>query len=320
MGRSSNEPSRALGFVMGGVRFELHCAPGLPLALPRLAVERLVGEEVAAAGLAEEPTLGRVLLHASAVDDVRAVQRQPAAAERGLVVAPQGRRRSVSWAQLSTGLEVAAGQERVQLRFAAAGFSGHLRVEPRQHWLEDWACALSAAVGFFQGGGVVIHAAGVLRQTRVWGFIGPSGAGKTTAAALLDGAPFCVDRMMVWPPDDSGRCWASPLPGGNVGTLAPARLSQPRYPLAGLLRVRKAPPGGGAQVRSGGAASQLAWLRESVFFGGQSACDQGCLLQALARLIESLPVAEVSFALGAALGPALEAQVSRPGVRSAPTD
>ncbi len=81
-----------------------------------------------------------------------------------------------------------------------------------------------------------LHASGTLHGGRARLLLGSSGAGKSTAAALLQAAgdqPFCVDRAGVTAD------WASPAPfhGG-----APA--SGGRAPLASLFSLdRRAPPG-----------------------------------------------------------------------------
>lgn len=89
-------------------------------------------------------------------------------------------------------------------------------------------------------GGIVMHAAGVELDGRAVLYVGPSCAGKSTAATLTAGAAmFAYDHVaIVAPADRSADTLAYGLPGGT-----PARMSQSAHavlPLAGIFRIFQA--------------------------------------------------------------------------------
>jgi hypothetical protein len=108
-------------------------------------------------------------------------------------------------------------------------------------------------------GGLVLHATAVELEGAAHVFIGPSGAGKTTAARLVAGAQwFARDRAAVFPL--GGRWWVARHAGGSPVGLAPS--SATVLPLAGIYRVvhgRVRP-----SLEEPSAPRAMALLRESV--------------------------------------------------------
>jgi hypothetical protein len=90
-------------------------------------------------------------------------------------------------------------------------------------------------------GGLCLHATAVAHAGGAVLLLGPSGAGKTTAAEQLGAAVTCLsnDRVTLVPdPVAAGRYWVWSLPVGKAPEIA--RSSEVCSPLAALLRVRQA--------------------------------------------------------------------------------
>jgi hypothetical protein len=85
----------------------------------------------------------------------------------------------------------------------------------------------------FQRGGLMVHAAGILRAGKVCLFVGHSGSGKTTVSRASTEARVLNDDLIVLMPD--GVAWqAYATPFWNPTQVAPAPL---HGPLAGVFRL-----------------------------------------------------------------------------------
>lgn len=85
-------------------------------------------------------------------------------------------------------------------------------------------------------GGVLIHAAGVVRNGRAYVFFGPSGSGKTTATAMSAGSLVLSDDLLLIVREKDGfRATSVPF----RGLVTPPATTDVRYPLAGLFRLVK---------------------------------------------------------------------------------
>jgi hypothetical protein len=85
-------------------------------------------------------------------------------------------------------------------------------------------------------GGVLLHAAGVVRDGAAYAFFGPSGSGKTTVTTLSPGAVVLSDDLLLVVPE--GREFrASSVP--FRGLLTPPATTDRLYPLTGLFRLVK---------------------------------------------------------------------------------
>jgi len=143
-------------------------------------------------------------------------------------------------------------------------------------------------------GGVVLHAAAVsLGAEGAVLFIGPSGAGKTTACTLTGRPVFAQDKVALVPQDD-GRWWAWPLLGGSMPEQA-SLAGEPALPVAAICRVRRSAPE--TRVTELSVHRAVFLVRESCF-ANTSAGDDGDRLAAITGLCTSVPVAEVDTVLG----------------------
>lgn len=174
------------------------------------------------------------------------------------------------------------------------------RVAPGPHAMGRLLDGLSAAV-IEQGGGVLLHAAGVELAGRAYLFIGPSGSGKTTAAGqVFGGRQFTVDRAAVL---DTGRGpWAVGLPGGSAPADGLARSERTSLPLGAVLCVVKAHA---LAVRPMAPPEALMALRACVFSADRDPAAEDRRLEALLRLCVESPIVRLENAWGAPLAQTL---------------
>jgi len=143
-------------------------------------------------------------------------------------------------------------------------------------------------------GGVVLHAAAIsLDAQGTVLFIGPSGAGKTTACSLT-GRPFFAQDKLALVPRDDGEWWAWPLTGGSMPEQA-VIASEPALPVAAICRVRRAHPE--TRVTELSAHRAVFVVRESCFASTSSGEDAE-RLGAIAELCATVPVLELDTVLG----------------------
>jgi len=83
-------------------------------------------------------------------------------------------------------------------------------------------------------GGVLMHAAGVVRNGRAYVFFGPSGSGKTTTTLMSAGDLVLSDDLLMIVRDGAGFA-ATSVP--FRGLVTPGATTNSRYPLAGLFRL-----------------------------------------------------------------------------------
>ena len=190
-------------------------------------------------------------------------------------------------------------------RTAPGRFAASARVHPDSSGVSALVSALAGAAVFLRGG-FVLHAAGVVVDGRAVLFVGPSGAGKTTAANHSAGAAwFAKDRAAVVFGPEGPVAWG--MAGGDAVDLprAPARC----YPLAAVLRVRRA--GAPGTLEPLGLSGAVAALRESVQSGGDGAEAEASVLDAALRFAQRVPVGALHLRLGDDLTPALRAFVAQ---------
>lgn len=159
---------------------------------------------------------------------------------------------------------------------------------------EEATGALVHAVGIAvlaARGGVALHAAGVELSGGAVLFVGPSGAGKTTASLNFPGARvFGLDRVAAYPAG-AGRFRASLLPVPSAGRLADHRTDRVSLPLRAVLRVRRA--SGAPTVRRLDARDALLVARESSLVGDRSRRGESDHLDRLLALAAAVPVGEI---------------------------
>jgi energy-coupling factor transporter ATP-binding protein EcfA2 len=168
--------------------------------------------------------------------------------------------------------------------------------------LDALLSALSAAV-LEREGGVVLHAAAIEWRKRAVLFVGPSGAGKTTAGNHCAGAlSFARDRVALVGSGAGFAAW--PLPGGSSdGALLPSS-NRSWLPLAGIVRVRRGRTM--PHFERLAAAHALAVLRESALSSSGAAVEEGQLLASLADIVSATPVDALHTVLGEPLAEVID--------------
>lgn len=98
----------------------------------------------------------------------------------------------------------------------------------------DYFLRLCVALLAFDAGGLLLHAAGVVRDGIAHAFIGPSGSGKTTVARHAAPGRILNDDLIVLRPSASG-WYAHATPFSNPTQVAPG--GPHRAPLGGIYRL-----------------------------------------------------------------------------------
>lgn len=86
--------------------------------------------------------------------------------------------------------------------------------------------------------GLILHAAAAEVAGGAIAFVGPSGAGKTTALELSSRPAFALDKLVVARPMGTSRWWAWPLHGGSCPVGVPRSLAS-ALPLTAIVRVER---------------------------------------------------------------------------------
>jgi hypothetical protein len=101
----------------------------------------------------------------------------------------------------------------------------------------DYFLRVVLGVRAYVSGGLMLHAAGIVRDGRAYLFFGRSGSGKTTAARNAPGALVLNDDLVVLHPE-AGRWIAYGTPFTNPSQTVP---SAEKAPAAALLRLVQSP-------------------------------------------------------------------------------
>ncbi|MCC6876500.1 MAG: hypothetical protein IT378_19510 [Sandaracinaceae bacterium] len=207
--------------------------------------------------------------------------------------------REVRWAWDGDLASVSTSRVRGEVRRLRPGhYAASMLVAPGAAGSSSALTALAALI-VQREGGLVLHAAGVELEGRAVLFIGPSGAGKTTASHLCPGARWlCRDRAAVYP--TSRGWWVAPMCGGDAIDLP--RSSAASLPVGAILRVRR---DGTTAISRTERWAALRDLRESIQSG--DAGGGQLELDAALRLIDEAPLGRASTVLGEPLTPALRA-------------
>lgn len=264
-------------FVFGGVAFEVCVPPGLDWTIG--AEHRQFTGAYSASPVAAE---------------VRCVV--SAAPELSLDTLD----REIRWEWTGEVARVVTCRVRAELRcLGPSRYAATAMVSPDEAGCASLMTALAAAV-VEREGGFVLHAASVVIDGRAVLFVGPSGAGKTTAANHCEGARWLArDRAVVYPTPLGW--YAAGMAGGDTIELprAPAALA----PLAGILRIRRGP----SRLDEPALSGRLRDLRESVVSSPGSPSEENARLERLLGLASASPVGELAFELGRPLSPVLSA-------------
>ena len=101
----------------------------------------------------------------------------------------------------------------------------------------DYFVRAALALLAFEAGGLLFHAAGLVRRQQGYAFFGYSGSGKTTVARVSTGVSVLNDDLVVlWPEAEGWSIYATPF--SNPTQVAPS--APQSAPLAALLRLVQA--------------------------------------------------------------------------------
>lgn len=152
-------------------------------------------------------------------------------------------------------------------------------------------------------GGLVLHSASVEWRGRALAFVGPSGAGKTTACRHVPGALlFSRDRILV-APLDSGQWFAHSLPGGAPPVPDIPGAGVPSLPLYGVLGLRHATRHTHLEALS--PIQRATLLRQCTMDGEVSENSEGRLFESFLALASRVPMARLHFKLETSLAEVL---------------
>lgn len=154
--------------------------------------------------------------------------------------------------------------------------------------LENFLRLLTASY-ILQEGGLLLHAATVVRDGRAYVFFGPSGAGKTTVTRLSpDDIVLSDDMTLVLP--TGGRFEAVGIPFGMAHHHVPD--TREAFPIAGLHRLVQSPAVERSPLKGAPALAELATCLPYVCEDR----DEASLSLAIAgRLLESVPAWRLFF-------------------------
>jgi hypothetical protein len=201
--------------------------------------------------------------------------------DRSLAPLRSGDQTSVSWERTLDGLRVRARQ--VVLDVAMLG-ARRFVVAARIANASQLTLMLNTLVASVAelAGGLCLHATAVAHALGAVLLLGPSGAGKTTAAGLLGAGVTCLsnDRVtLVADPVEAGKFWVWSLPSGQAPELE--RCPEVALPLVALLRVVQAAAPKVAPIRE---VEALMQIRQAVEVGAGSDFFEPQRLQAVAAL------------------------------------
>lgn len=202
---------------------------------------------------------------------------------------------TIQWSSRGHWTELRAGQAVGQLnRVAPKQYEARFTVPARDADSVNSAVAAASSAVLLRQHGLLMHAAAVELDGQAVLFVGPSGAGKTTASCQMRGCAWLsVDRVALVP--SQGRWWVWRLPWGNRHALTLAPSAAVFLPLAGILRVRQASR---VSIESDSRLAATMVLRESLRTGSQSVTDEATLLQLADQLSAQYPVGKIDVSLG----------------------
>lgn len=167
-------------------------------------------------------------------------------------------------------------------------------VQPRRILSTENALRVLLALALARRGGVLLHAAGVIRGESATVLFGRSGSGKSTVARLARGRPVLGDDLVALTPEPGGwRAHSAPF-GGRLGRRRRARSA----PLHSLLRLRHGPT---FALRPIAPAMAVSELLQSAVLPAAVDKDRAAALALCADLAGAVPVQELLFPVDHAL-------------------
>jgi hypothetical protein len=185
------------------------------------------------------------------------------------------------------------------LHFTAPGYEGSVDEEAGEARLTvsstqpveevDYFLRVVCALLAFRAGGLLFHAAGIVRQGRAYLFFGHSGSGKTTVARLsADDVVLNDDLVLLMPQEDSWIAHATPF--WNPSQIRPAGPCS--GPLAAMFRLVQDTE---VYLEQMGPAQALAELVSNVPVIPADPARSIELLAVSRRLLDAVPVYMLHF-------------------------
>ena len=144
------------------------------------------------------------------------------------------------------------------------------------------------SLALVDAGGLILHAASLVRDGRAYIFCGPSGSGKTTVAQLSPDATLLSDELSIVRTTNAGpRAFGTPF----WGELARAGEDQ-AVPIAGIYFLRQGPRHAAAAVRPKDALQRLL---PNVLFFARDATLTASVLRIAATLTDAVPCFDLEF-------------------------
>lgn len=198
----------------------------------------------------------------------------------------------------STLMDTGIKLEREGIFFTASGYLGHIFLESGVGQLTlsskypvediDYFIRVVYSLLAFRAGGVMLHAAGIIRDGLAHLFIGPSGAGKTTIARLSSQFTILNDDLVILLPEEDGwRVYGTPF--WNLTQVKPSAKSAP---LAGLYRLEQASY---VHLEPLSSSKAVAELVANTPVLSQDPTRNTILLERLNRITQSTPVKVLYF-------------------------
>jgi hypothetical protein len=174
------------------------------------------------------------------------------------------------------------------------GASRMVVTQPRRIISTENALRMLLALALARRGGLLLHAAGIVRGAGATVLFGRSGSGKSTSARLARGRPVLGDDLVALTKGEGGwRAHSAPF-GGHAARRRRARSA----PLGGLLRLRH---GAAFELRPLGPAAAVSELLQSTVLPAAEPRDRAAALALCADLAGAAGVRELRFPVDHAL-------------------
>lgn len=208
--------------------------------------------------------------------------------------------RTIEWAWSGNVCTITAPYARVRLVKSLSAVQPQLRALATVHAgpvpLAAVFSAIASAIAILREG-AVLHSASIEWEAGVVAFIGPSGAGKTTACQHVPGARlFSIDRLLV-APVSGGQWQAFSVPGGTPPSRPWLRKSRVQSrPLLAVFGLRHAQSATHFEPLS--SVGRVALLRQCAFDGSREPAGAAETLGNLVRLATEVPIARLHLRRG----------------------
>lgn len=223
-------------------------------------------------------------------------------------VDPTDNHETIQWQWNGVRAHLQAGRVRGLLTACASGqYAARFEVPRLDADCLNAAVASASSAVVTHEGGLLVHAAAVDMDGKAVLFIGPSGAGKTTACSHMKGCTWlALDRVALVYVRDQWLAWR--LPWGNKDGLQ-LRCSKATFlPLAGILRVRQSDT---LDIQTCSRWQAATILRESLRIGTANVREEEKMLECAERLNQRCPLGIIQVPLGVNLTYAVQAWLDK---------